>query len=91
MSINFFLLIVISGAIVLPCVDALSSVIMRKMKGVHENTIACYVNPSMMFIMLFMIILSGHTNNLTLILFGDDITWKDYLLYFIFGFTAMIF
>jgi hypothetical protein len=55
---------VISGTILLPGVDALNAVIMRKMKGVHENTIACYINPSMTLIMLLMIVVKGNLQNL---------------------------
>ena len=48
----------------MPGVDALNAVIMRKMKGVHENTIACYINPSMTLIMLLMIVVKGNLQNL---------------------------
>jgi len=64
MSLDFFILIVISGIIFLPGVDALSAVIMRKMKGVHENTIACFINPFMCLIMLLMIVVKGNLHNL---------------------------
>jgi hypothetical protein len=64
MTLVFFIFIVISGTILLPGVDALNAVIMRKMKGVHENTIACYINPSMTLIMLLMIVVKGNLQNL---------------------------
>jgi len=64
MSLDFFIFIVVSGVIFLPSVDALSSVIMRKMKGVHENTIVCFINPSMCLIMLLMIVVKGNLHNL---------------------------
>jgi len=64
MSLDFFIFIVISGFIFLPSVDALSAVIMRKMKGVHENTIACFINPSMCLIMLLMILVKRNLHNL---------------------------
>jgi succinate dehydrogenase hydrophobic anchor subunit len=61
MSLSFFIFIAISGSIFLPCVDALNAVLMRKMKGVHENTIACYVNPSMCLFMLLMVLAKGNS------------------------------
>jgi len=64
MSLAFFIFIVISGTIFLPGVDAFNVVIMRKMKGVHENTIACFVNPSMLLIMFLIIVAKGNLHNL---------------------------
>jgi hypothetical protein len=64
MSLAFFIFIVISGTICLPGVDALNAVIMRKMKGVHENTIACFINPSMCLFMFLMIVAKGNLQNL---------------------------
>jgi len=64
MSLAFFIFIVISGTIFLPGVDAFNVVIMRKMKGVHENTIACFVNPSMLSIMFLIIVAKGNLHNL---------------------------
>jgi hypothetical protein len=35
-----------SGAFLLPFVTAYTNVLTSKMKNLHENTVSCYVNPS---------------------------------------------
>ena len=43
---DFLVGLAVIGAFMIPILTAYSNIITRKMKGMHENTISCYINPS---------------------------------------------
>jgi hypothetical protein len=45
------------GAFMIPILTAYSNIITSKMKGMHENTISCYLNPSIGLFSLVIIII----------------------------------
>ena len=67
--------------------EAGNSIIMRKMKGVHERTISCYSNPSQLLVML---IIMFFRNNLAemFIIIRNKFALADYLLFGLFGFCT---
>ena len=40
-----------------PILNSLSGIMNRKMKNLHENTVSCYLNPSLLFLMIVIIMI----------------------------------
>lgn len=47
------------GTALLPIINALGSILLRRLKGLHENTVSCIVNPFVMLFMLAVIVANG--------------------------------
>ena len=57
-------MITITAALLVPFIEAWANITNRKMKGIHENTVSCYVNSSMMGIMFVVILVQGKIGSL---------------------------
>ena len=55
-SSSFQLGLAVFGSFFIPILTAFTNIITSKMKGMHENTISCYVNPSIGIFSLFIMI-----------------------------------
>ena len=63
-STSFILMITITAALLVPFIEAWANITNRRMKGIHENTVSCYVNSSMIVIMFLVILVQGETDTL---------------------------
>ena len=89
MSYGFVIFIAIISAVCLPLLDAWINVTNRKMKKLHENTVNCYVNPSMLFFMGIIILFRGQVQS-TWDLLTIEMTWYYFFLYTVFGTLTMV-
>ncbi len=55
-SSSFQLGLAVFGSFFIPILTAFTNIITSKMKGMHENTISCYVNPSIGIFSLILIV-----------------------------------
>ena len=69
------------GAFMIPFLLSFGNIIMRKMKGMHENTVSCYMNPTLAVIMYICLWNEG----LDLNIFWHQFTHYDWALIIFFS------
>ena len=73
----------------IPLIDAWTNITNKKMKGINDTTVTCYVNPSMLFVMGVIIQAKG-LSHATFKLLKEESNLVDFLLYASFGTATML-
>ena len=58
-STGFLVMLATITIITVPFLDGLNAIIMKRMKGINERTVSCYVNPVQFMVMLIIILSKG--------------------------------
>ena len=89
-QLEFVTLIATLATFSVPFISAWGNITTSQMKNLHENTISCYINPSMGLFMLTVMFFKGEISS-SLSLFSTQLTWLDWLLLFLCGLGAVVF
>lgn len=72
-------------ALLVPFLTSYGNILMRSMKGLHENTVSVYMNPCLALIMLAYILLDGCTFEIY-----SQISWFDWFVLAVFSINTVL-